>query len=203
MYIYKCIWSGVRITVILENLCRDNNVLKLWKFALEDLKRLGVKTFQPRYVWTIFLVTSRFLPHFAPCAARTRLFRIMYTQNRSSPPPPPQPISTYIIASRARNYRPCFRENQPKRSFSIKWKRAFLACFRENWVYKFGHRWDKWYTEPIFLNVYGAQKSIPRNEFRQPMYSSLAGRDVNHIPPRFLAPIYCLKIPAQDRENWR
>ena len=39
----------------------------------------------------------------------------------------------------ARNYRPCFRENQPKRSFSIKWKRAFWACFRENWVYKFGH----------------------------------------------------------------
>jgi hypothetical protein len=32
----------------------------------------------------------------------------------------------------ARNYRPCFRENQPKR--------AFWACFRENWVYKFGHR---------------------------------------------------------------
>jgi hypothetical protein len=24
-------------------------------------------------------------------------------------------------------------------------------------------------TEPVFLNVYGAQKSIPRNEFRQPM----------------------------------
>jgi hypothetical protein len=43
----------------------------------------------------------------------------------------------------ARNYRPCFRENQPKRSFSIKWKRAFWACFRENWVYKFGHRCTK------------------------------------------------------------
>jgi hypothetical protein len=41
----------------------------------------------------------------------------------------------------ARNYRPCFRENQPKRSFSIKWKRAFWARFRENWVYKFGHSW--------------------------------------------------------------
>ncbi len=25
-------------------------------------------------------------------------------------------------------------------------------------------------TEPVFLNVYGAQESIPRNEFRQPMY---------------------------------
>jgi hypothetical protein len=24
-------------------------------------------------------------------------------------------------------------------------------------------------TEPIFLNVYEAQESIPRNEFRQPM----------------------------------
>jgi hypothetical protein len=23
--------------------------------------------------------------------------------------------------------------------------------------------------EPVFLNVYGAQESIPRNEFRQPM----------------------------------
>ncbi len=42
----------------------------------------------------------------------------------------------------ARNYRPCFRENQPKRSFSIKWKRAFLGCFRENWVHKFGHWCD-------------------------------------------------------------
>ncbi len=41
--------------------------------------------------------------------------------------------------SGARNYRPCFRENQPKRSFSIKWKQAFWACFLENWVYKFGH----------------------------------------------------------------
>jgi hypothetical protein len=40
----------------------------------------------------------------------------------------------------ARNYRPCFRENQPKRLFSIKWKRAFWACVCENWVYKFGHR---------------------------------------------------------------
>jgi hypothetical protein len=46
--------------------------------------------------------------------------------------------SSFPIPS-ARNYRPCFRENQPKRSFSIKWKRAFWACFRENWVYKFGH----------------------------------------------------------------
>ncbi len=37
-----------------------------------------------------------------------------------------------IMLACARNYRPCFRENQPKRSFSIKWKRAFWACFREN-----------------------------------------------------------------------
>ncbi len=25
--------------------------------------------------------------------------------------------------------------------------------------------------EPVFLNVYGAQESIPRNEFRRPMLS--------------------------------
>jgi hypothetical protein len=26
-----------------------------------------------------------------------------------------------------------------------------------------------WRAEPVFLNVYEAQESIPRNEFRQPM----------------------------------
>jgi hypothetical protein len=25
------------------------------------------------------------------------------------------------------------------------------------------------FPEPVFLNVYGAQESIPRNEFRQPI----------------------------------
>ncbi len=50
----------------------------------------------------------------------------------------------------ARNYRPCFHENQPKRSFSIKWKRAFWACFRENRVYKFGHTG---FTGMYFLTV--------------------------------------------------
>jgi hypothetical protein len=28
---------------------------------------------------------------------------------------------------------------------------------------------DQQCPEPVFLNVYGAQESIPRNEFRQPM----------------------------------
>jgi hypothetical protein len=27
----------------------------------------------------------------------------------------------------------------------------------------------EYFTEAVFLNVYGAQESIPRNEFRQPM----------------------------------
>jgi hypothetical protein len=47
---------------------------------------------------------------------------------------------------------------------------------------------------PYFCNVYGAQESIPRNEFRH--LCSLAGRYDNPIPTRFLAPIDCLKIPA-------
>jgi hypothetical protein len=48
--------------------------------------------------------------------------------------------------------------------------------------------------EPVFLNVYGGQESIPRNEFLQPK-CSLAGQYDNPIP-RFLAPIDSLKIPA-------
>jgi hypothetical protein len=50
--------------------------------------------------------------------------------------------------------------------------------------------------ETVFLNVYGAPESIPRNEFRQPC--SLAGRYDNPLPPRFLAPIDSLKIPALE-----
>ncbi len=62
--------------------------------------------------------------------------------------------------------------------------------------------------EPVFLNVYGAQESIPRNNSAS--LCSLAGRYDNPIPPRFLAPIDTLKIPAQGSsylvwllpENW-
>ncbi len=47
-------------------------------------------------------------------------------------------------------------------------------------------------AEPVFLNVYGAQESISRNEFRQLM------QPYNPIPTWFLAPIDCFKIPALD-----
>jgi hypothetical protein len=43
-------------------------------------------------------------------------------------------------------------------------------------------------TEPVFLNVFGAQESIPRNRFRQ------AGN-------RFLGSLIGLQIRAQDTEN--
>ncbi len=49
-------------------------------------------------------------------------------------------------------------------------------------------------TELEFLND-GAPELIPRNEFLQPMQP---GRYDNPIPPRFLAPIDFLKIPAQE-----
>ncbi len=37
-----------------------------------------------------------------------------------------------------RIYRPTFRENKPKTLVFNDLKRSFWACFRENWVYKFG-----------------------------------------------------------------
>jgi hypothetical protein len=37
-------------------------------------------------------------------------------------------------------FRPSFRENKPKILVFRNWKRAFWACFREHWVYKFGQR---------------------------------------------------------------
>jgi hypothetical protein len=55
-------------------------------------------------------------------------------------------------------------------------------------------------SEPVFLNVYGAPDLIPRNEFRQ--RCSLMGWYYNTIPPRFLAPIDFLKIPAQFKTTF-
>ncbi len=39
----------------------------------------------------------------------------------------------------AQIYRPSFRKNKFKTLVYIHRKRAFRACFRENWVYNFGH----------------------------------------------------------------
>ncbi len=41
--------------------------------------------------------------------------------------------------SLGRIYRPSFRENKPKTLVFSHTKRAFWACFCENWVYNFGH----------------------------------------------------------------
>ncbi len=48
---------------------------------------------------------------------------------------------------------------------------------------------DHW-PEPVFLNVYGVQESIPR--MNSASLCSLAGRYDNPIPTRFLAPVDCL-----------
>ncbi len=48
--------------------------------------------------------------------------------------------------------------------------------------------------EPVFLNVYGAQESIPRHYSTS--LCSLASRYDNPIPTQCLAPIDFLKIPA-------
>ncbi len=44
----------------------------------------------------------------------------------------------------ARIYRPSFREKKPKTLVFSHRKRAFWACFHENWVYKFGN----WFFTP-------------------------------------------------------
>ena len=45
-----------------------------------------------------------------------------------------------IKISFARIFRSSFRENKPKMLVFSHRKRAYWACFHENWVYKFGHR---------------------------------------------------------------
>ncbi len=44
----------------------------------------------------------------------------------------------------------------------------FYGLFKNNTIFMAQNPKDGC-TEPVFLNVYGAPESIPRNEFRQPM----------------------------------
>ncbi len=70
----------------------------------------------------------------------------------------------------------------------------FQSCFFMRDSKCVHHHYFLLSPEPVFLKVYGAQESIPRNEFLQPMYDTILYD--NPIPTRFPAPIYCLKIPA-------
>jgi hypothetical protein len=54
-------------------------------------------------------------------------------------------------------------------------------------------------SELVFLNVYRAQNRF--QGMNSASLCSLAGRYNNPIPPRFLAPIDCLKIPAQVQNH--
>jgi hypothetical protein len=46
--------------------------------------------------------------------------------------------------------------------------KSSARCIKTNLEGREGLIMPTW-NPPVFLNVYGAQKSIPRNEFRQPM----------------------------------
>jgi hypothetical protein len=42
-------------------------------------------------------------------------------------------------------------------------------AFAKFWTNSYSVQHSSILAEPVFLNVYGAEESIPRNEFRQPM----------------------------------
>jgi hypothetical protein len=67
-------------------------VLKLWKFALEDLKRLGVKTFQPRFVNLFF--SCRITRH----ALRAPAFLELFTRNAKQIAPTLLPAHLYLYS---------------------------------------------------------------------------------------------------------
>jgi hypothetical protein len=70
----------------------------------------------------------------------------------------------------------------------------YICSVTKLWSVQSGTVHMSFFVQPVFLYVYGAQESIPRNDSAS--LCNLAGRYNNPIPPRFIA-IDCLKIPAQ------
>ncbi len=44
-----------------------------------------------------------------------------------------------------------------------------VHILRMDWMKKISFVYNYILSEPVFLNVYGARESIPRNEFREPV----------------------------------
>jgi hypothetical protein len=65
-----------------------------------------------------------------------------------------------ILDSSARIYRSSFRETKPKSLVFNDLKRAFCACFRENWVYKFGHRGKNSKITPLVFSILHGEISM-------------------------------------------
>ncbi len=85
-----------------------------------------------------------------------------------------------VESIRARIYRPSFHENKPKKLVFSHTKRAFWACFRENWVCR----------EGLFL------QNIPKESTLNPEKDSSIKRPRSHVSLEKLSQNY------KPLENW-
>ncbi len=81
------------------------------------------------------------------------------------------------------------------REFSQKLETALIG-YSGAWGKRFKKK-----PEAEFLNFYGAQESISRNQFRQPMYSSLAGPYDNPPYSYSVSPHSLFKNTSTEVEN--
>ncbi len=113
----------------------------------------------------------------------------------------------------ARIYRPSFHENKPNTLVFSHTKRAFWACFRENWVYNFGHRTPKcrvhikWIFRRIFVDFRILSHNLAewshsfclaqdRNKSLQRIFSSIFSKHFLHETVHFLCHFKCISYCA-------
>jgi hypothetical protein len=109
-----------------------------------------------------------------------------------SAPPPSEPVFVDLLWRPVPEFiDPRIRENKPNTLVFSHCKRAFWACFHENWVCNFGHRYrlSAWPagTKP-YLSYWPARlhrlaKSIPRNRFLGSINVYKYGLSTHSIPP--------------------
>ncbi len=78
------------------------------------------------------------------------------------------PYVFILEESSARIYRPAFSWNKPKTLVFSYWKRAYWACFHENWVYYFGH-WCTLLEKYFCILVIIYRSSLP-NSYGGPQF---------------------------------
>ncbi len=108
----------------------------------------------------------------------------------------------HCSVSCARIYRPSFHENKPKTLVFSHTKRSFWACFRENWVYNFGHCTAASRIRSIRFKQFGSVSEATGSFFLSFVLWRLASKIMKLLSPNSIVAYDVIGFFILSRQYW-